>query len=285
MSGSISVACPAKVNLFLEILARRDDGFHELDTVFQELRLDDTVMIRTARKGIDLKVVGADLPDGMGNLVYRAAKLYLDRFGGAEGLAIRLVKRIPVMAGLGGGSSDAAGTLRGLRDLLHPDLDLSELHDPAARLGSDVPFFLTGGTARATGRGERLRPLTRPEPFWMTLAFPPFGLATKDVYAHVAVLAENERATPDALLAALGDGMNPGPHLMNRLMAAAESLDPRVRGFRTGLQALLRPDEHALLSGSGSTFFVPVADTSRATDLARAVTAAGLGRGLAVRSA
>ncbi len=287
MSGTDTVRteCPAKVNLFLEVHERRDDGFHEIETVFLEIGLMDSLTVARADDGLEVIVEGAELPEGKGNLVFRAARLYLDLLGGAPGLRLGLVKRIPLASGLGGGSSDAAVTLKAIRDLLHPEIPNSALSGIAEDLGSDVPFFLEGGAAHATGRGEQLRPLPRPEPFWMTLAFPPFGMSTGEVYGAVKVPAEGARRSPDVLLDALRSGGDPGPALFNRLEDAALELEPRAAEFSTALQALLLTGEHALLSGSGSTFFVPTAGAARATELAKAVTAAGIGRGLAVRSA
>lgn len=284
-SSSVRAECPAKVNLFLEVVARRPDGFHEIETVFQEIRLCDSLTIAPAAEGIDITVIGADLPVGKGNLVVRAAQRYLDLLGGAEGLRIRLVKRIPLMAGLGGGSSDAAATLKALRELLHPDLPTAKLSRLAEDLGSDVPFFLEGGTAYATGRGEQLRALDSPGPFWMTLAFPDFGLSTPKVYGAVKVPAEADRRNPEALLHALRTGGDPGPALFNRLEDAALLTEPKAAEFRAALARLLADGEHVLLSGSGSTFFVPTRDVARATDLAKAIKAAGLGGALAVRTA
>jgi 4-diphosphocytidyl-2-C-methyl-D-erythritol kinase len=282
---TVRAECPAKVNLFLEVRGRREDGFHEIETVFKEIRLCDSLSISPAAGGIDITVEGAELPEGEGNLVVRAARSYLDRFGGAAGLRIRLTKRIPLMAGLGGGSSDAAATLRALRDLLHPDQPADCLAPLAEELGSDVPFFLRGGTAHATGRGEQLRWLAPGAPFWVALAFPPFGLATKRVYGAVRVPPPSERRAPDLLLEALRSGGDPGPTLFNRLEEAALAVAPEAAVFRAVLRRLLLPGEQALLSGSGSTFFVPARYVSRATELAKAVTASGIGRGLAVRTA
>ncbi len=284
LATSVRAECPAKVNLFLEIKGRRDDGFHEIETVFQEIRLCDSLTIAPAAAGIGITVSGADLPEGRGNLVIRAAQLYLDRFGGARGLRIRLVKRIPLMAGLGGGSSDAAATLMALRDLLHPEMPAAKLSRIAEDLGSDVPFFLEGGTAHATGRGEQIRAMEPRDPFWMTLAFPPFGLSTAEVYGAVEIPLEEDRKTPEMLFHALLTGGDPGTALFNRLQAAAVRTEPKVGEFRADLGRLLEQGEHALLSGSGSTFFIPAKDVTRATELAKAVTAGGIGRALAVRT-
>ena len=180
-------SCPAKVNLFLEVHARRPDGFHEIRTVLQAVGLMDTLTAAPIAEGVEVRVEGADLPAGPGNLVFAAARLFLDRFEIDGGVELDLVKRIPIEAGLGGGSSDAAGTLLLLRDLFRPDLDVEALAPLAADLGSDVPFFLGPGTALGMGRGEALAALPAPAPAWLVLFLPPFGLATADVYAAVDV--------------------------------------------------------------------------------------------------
>jgi len=282
VTGPVTVHCPAKVNLFLELLSRRGDGYHELVTVLQEIDLRDTLEIAAGGPGIQLAVVGADLPAGEGNLVHDAARLFLDRFAPDAEVRILLEKRIPVEAGLGGGSSDAAGTLRGLRDLLRPDLADGDLLSLAAAIGSDVPFFLRGGTALGEGRGERLTPLESPPPTWLVLFFPPFGLATAEVYAHARVPGEEERRDVRPLLDSLDD---PAPHLANRLEEAAARADPRVAEVRGRLEADRGPDEALRMSGSGSAFFLWTGSLDRASALAARWNREGGGRALAVRTA
>ena len=151
------IHCYAKINLTLEILGKRADGFHEVRTVMQTVGLADRLEVSAAA---DLSFTCSDpalaTPD---NLVYRAARLLQAEYAVRTGAALRLEKRIPVAAGLGGGSSDAAATIVALNRLWNLQLSLTEQRRLAARLGSDVPFILTGGTALATGRGERITPL------------------------------------------------------------------------------------------------------------------------------
>jgi 4-diphosphocytidyl-2-C-methyl-D-erythritol kinase len=251
----LSRDCPAKINLFLEVRARRPDGYHEVDTILQTVGLFDTLSGRAVPEaGIRLRVFGADLPEDEGNLVYRAAARFLAETGYDGGVSLRLDKRIPVQAGLGGGSSDAAGTLLLLRDLLAPDPSDADLESWAADLGSDVPFFLRGGTARATGRGERIEALRSGPRRWLVLFRPAFGLSTPAVYGRVEV--------PDDPRDAAGGGV------FNRLEAAAAALDPRVARFRERIASRLAGDEVPVLSGSGSVFFVLVADAGRAAQVA-----------------
>jgi 4-diphosphocytidyl-2-C-methyl-D-erythritol kinase len=177
----------AKINLALEVLRRRDDGFHELRTVFQTIDLADEIDLLPAKSGIRLTITGTDgLPADERNLAWRAAAGFLQRWGRAgEGVEIRLHKQIPLGGGLGGGSSNAATVLAGLAVLLRRNPGRNELETLAAELGSDVPFFLHGGTALGTGRGERIEPLPDPQaaPLDLWLALPPVAVSTAAVFA------------------------------------------------------------------------------------------------------
>jgi len=284
-AGTIArIRCPAKVNLFLEVLERRPDGFHEIETVLLAIALHDTVEILPAAAGVSVEVVGADLPAGEGNLVHRAALAFLDGHARGAGAGIRLTKRIPIAAGLGGGSSDAAGTLLGLRDLFRPDLDPAALAPLAAEIGSDVPFFLHGGAAVGRGRGEALEAIDAPPASWIVLHTPDFGLSTAEVYRQVRVPIPEERRDPGALLLAMATGGLPAaaPLAFNRLEAAAARVEPRIPALRESLARDLREDESLLLSGSGSTFFAVVGGAGRAADLARRWNVERTGRSLAV---
>ena len=164
MTGTVFVAAPAKVNLVLRVGAQRADGYHNVDTLFAAVGLCDGLRVERAAGGIALQVTGADLGDPRDNLVYRAARAYLRARGRRDGVAIRLEKRIPVGGGLGGGSSDAAATLRCLDELFPPPVGVAALTAMARGLGADVPFFLCRSPlALGSGRGDRLTPL-RPLP-------------------------------------------------------------------------------------------------------------------------
>ena len=174
------ILCYAKINLTLEILGKRADGYHEVRTVMQTVGLADRLEVTAAA---DLSFTCSDpalaTPD---NLVYRAARLLQAEYAVRTGAALRLEKRIPVAAGLGGGSSDAAATIVALNRLWNLQLSLTEQRRLAAALGSDVPFFLTGGTALATGRGERITPLPPLPQYWVVLVLLPRVLSTAAVY-------------------------------------------------------------------------------------------------------
>lgn len=179
----VRLDAPAKINLSLHVLGRRTDGFHEIRTVFQAVDLSDEIQLWREGRGIELETVGADLGPARTNLAYRAAESFLESFPDSRGVRIRLVKRIPAGAGLGGGSSDAAAVLRCLAADRPTPPAPTELMRLGAALGSDVPFFLGRSTlAGATGRGERLRPLTPLPEAHLVLALPPAHVSTVEAY-------------------------------------------------------------------------------------------------------
>ncbi|MFZ0430653.1 MAG: 4-(cytidine 5'-diphospho)-2-C-methyl-D-erythritol kinase [Acidobacteriota bacterium] len=177
----------SKINLWLEVLGRREDGYHELRTVFQTLDLHESIDLEsTAAAGIELEVEGREVPRGPENLVFRAAELYRERTGWRTGVRLLLHKRLPVGAGLGAGSGNAAATLAGLNVLAGDLLSRCELAELAAALGSDVPFFLWGGTALGRGRGEIIQPL--PDfsiEVAILLVWPGFQVPTAQVYGSL----------------------------------------------------------------------------------------------------
>lgn len=178
------VSAHAKINLHLRILGKRPDGFHELETIFQEITLcDDFIFRASEHSDVRLTCSRADIPVDEGNLVVRAAQALRSATGSQQGCHIDLIKRIPAGAGLGGGSSDAATTLWALNRLWNLNLPPQRLAQLAATLGSDVPFFLTGGIALASGRGERLTTLPPSPPYTGVLVCPPVHLSTRDVYS------------------------------------------------------------------------------------------------------
>jgi 4-diphosphocytidyl-2-C-methyl-D-erythritol kinase len=177
---------PAKINLSLRILGRREDGFHEIETLMAPLTLADEVRAKLAAEGgITLECNDASLPNGPANLAYRAAQLLIERFGAsAGGLRLKLEKHIPHGAGLAGGSSDAAAVLLALNDLLGVHAPLTDLSELASALGSDVPFFLHGGPAVCRGRGERVEPVKLGISLPLLLLKPPFPIPTPWAYSR-----------------------------------------------------------------------------------------------------
>jgi 4-diphosphocytidyl-2-C-methyl-D-erythritol kinase len=256
MRGRPAIArCPAKVNLALRVLHRRRDGFHELDTVFQAIGLYDEIRIEPA-EGLTLTCDRPDLATDGTNLVLRAARA-LREWSGADlaGAALSLVKRIPLQGGLGGGSSDAAGALLlccgfwGLRPA--PET----LHELAANLGADVPFFLVGGTARGRGKGDRIEALPPIGELPILLGIPPFGVSTAEVFSRVGT-----RLTLPGIGVSLP---RPSAHkwpeendfqfAVNDLEAVVFELRPELEQFRDALRRA--GSRSALLSGSGSVVY------------------------------
>ncbi len=200
----LTLFAPAKLNLTLDILRRRADGYHDLKMVMISVDLGDTLTVRLREDGkILVRVPGTDLPEGEDNLAGRAARIFFDETGSAPGAEITIKKRIPAQAGMAGGSADAAAVLRALRTLLRPALTDRELETMGVGIGSDVPYCIRGGTALAEGRGERLTNWPPMPPCQIVVCKPEFGLSTPELFGRVRV--EKLRTHPDheALHAAL----------------------------------------------------------------------------------
>ncbi len=247
--------CPAKVNLGLHVVGRRGDGYHEIVTIFQAIDLCDVLEGETA-EALTLEVFPPSVPAGESNLVVKAARLLQARCEPARSLGARLslAKAIPVGAGLGGGSSDAAGALVLLNELWALSLDAATLGALAAELGSDVPFFLSGGTALGTGRGTTIEALPPVAERVVILGSPAFELSTPDVYRALGapLTADRVDVTVPRLFVKFAKG-NDFALAINDLEPAAFRLRGELATFR---DALLRSGaEVALVSGSGSTVF------------------------------
>lgn len=263
---------PAKVNLFLEVLGKRPDGYHDIATLMLAVRLYDTLVFKEEPSGqllLECTQLGRDKPElstGPDNLVLRAAVLLKTRHGVTRGAAIRLVKRIPLAAGLAGGSTDAAATLAGLNRMWNLGLTNAELANLGAELGSDVAFFLKAPAAWCTGRGEIVRPLKLARPIDLVLMCPEFGMATAEVYRNVTAPAKPQTGEPICGALAQGDVEEMGRLLFNRLQPAAERLAPAIATYHHRLEQL-RPAGQ-LMSGSGSSLFALCRDRQEAERIA-----------------
>lgn len=257
-----------KVNLLLNILGKRADGFHELETVMQPVALHDELTFKRGGSSLQLSCSNPALPVDSTNLVHRAATAFLESARIVDGVSIHLTKNIPMAAGLGGGSGNAATTLLGLNELFGKPLSPEQLFPIAARLGSDVPFFLQHQPALALGRGEQvesLAPFAALRGAWMLLIHPGFGISTPWAYQSLAKFPEALRGRPGrareliALLQA-GDLAVAGAAFYNSLEAPALHKHPVLALF----QEFLRTHGAAatLMSGSGSTTFALVRDQS-----------------------
>jgi 4-diphosphocytidyl-2-C-methyl-D-erythritol kinase len=239
---------PAKVNLYLEILGKRPDGYHELQTLMHRVDLGDEVEISLEGQGINLVADGKGIPEGRENLACRAAQVFFEELGIQRGLKIRLKKRIPVAAGLGGGSSDAATVVMGLNDLLETGWTQDRLMALGAKIGADVPFFIFQKPALARGIGERLTPIGFPEPIWLLMLIPPFSISTAWAYAAYDRLS-NKGKEPVPLKDSYVDITEILPVMRNDLEAAAFLMFPQIRRMKEEL--LAKGAQGALMTGSG----------------------------------
>lgn len=289
------VQAPAKLNLFFEVFAKRSDGYHEIETLMCPIDLYDTLHFQEDPHGqLELRcrrVLGAggpggrglhEVPEGPDNLVLRAVELVRRRAGVRRGAKLRLVKRIPAAAGLGGGSSDAAAALVAANEGWQLGRSREELAQWAAELGSDVPFFLVGGPAVCRGRGERVTPVHGLGTLNFVVVRPPEGLATAAVYGVCRPAAEPQAAGP--LIEALqrGDASRASRRLLNRLQPAAETLSPWIKRLQQEFSQL---DfwGHGM-SGSGTSYFGLCRHARHARRSARRLEAHGVGAVFAVRS-
>jgi 4-diphosphocytidyl-2-C-methyl-D-erythritol kinase len=308
---SVTVQAPAKINLSLGVGPPRDDGYHSLATVYQAVSMFDRVQASPAPAGefsVEVTACAGDsgdvgdaddaadpaadprnpslagVPTGADNLAVRAARLLADHTGVTAGAHLRLGKSIPVAGGLAGGSTDAAAALVACNVLWGTDLPAEDLQHLAARLGSDVPFCLVGGTATGSGRGEEVSPALGQGTYHWVLAVAAQGLSTPAVYAEVDRLRGGsdvpEPKIPDALMNALrsGDAKALGPALTNDLEPAAVLLRPE-------LGELLRLGEAcgalgAMVSGSGPTCAFLANDEAHALDICMGLASAGSCQGV-----
>lgn len=273
MSATLEKNSPCKVNLLLNILGRRPDGFHELETVMQPVNLFDHLQFTRGGSGVQLTCSEPSLPTDSSNLVYRAAAAFLQQAGINDGVRIHLEKKIPMAAGLGGGSGNAATTLLALNELFGHPLAFAQLDQIAASLGSDIPFFLQDKPALAIGRGEKVTSL---EPFRalqgaaFLLIHPGFGIATAWAYKELArfpaaLNGQPGRAQQLIELLNMTDLARAGAALYNSLEAPALEKYPLLTLYQEFLRA--QGAAAALMSGSGSTTFAIARDEAGARRL------------------
>ncbi len=260
----------AKINLNLRVLGVRTDGYHELCTTFQSIALHDTLTFTPLADRSQPLLLGCDdpaCPVDRTNLVWRAARAMwraAGRRGDPKGLRVRLVKRIPLQAGLGGGSSDAAAALRACAALWR--VGDAAVRRAAARLGADVPYFLEGGTALGLGRGDRLLPLTDRTASWVVLVLPAFGVSTKDAYGWLDAARKRAGGAGMAGMAGMsgmagmagraggaGQEMMPARDVFNDLEAPVAAHHPEIRRIIRDLERA--GSVSAGMSGSGSALF------------------------------
>jgi 4-diphosphocytidyl-2-C-methyl-D-erythritol kinase len=289
-TGSVTVRVPAKINLYLAVGDRREDGYHELTTVFQAVSLLDEVTVRNADI-LSLEMVGegaAKIPTDERNLAWQAAELMAEHVGRAPDVSIMIDKSIPVAGGMAGGSADAAAVLVAMNSLWELNMPRRDLRMLAAQLGSDVPFALHGGTALGTGRGEELATVLSRNTFHWVLAFADGELLTPAVFTELDRLRETgdppRLPAPGPVLGALaaGDAEQLAPLLGNEMQAAAVSLTPDLRrALRAGVEAGALA---GIVSGSGPTCAFLCSSATSAVDVGAEVSGAGVCRTVRVAS-
>ncbi|MBD3349784.1 MAG: 4-(cytidine 5'-diphospho)-2-C-methyl-D-erythritol kinase [Candidatus Eisenbacteria bacterium] len=248
----LEIEAYAKVNLGLAVLSRRSDGYHEIDTVLHTISLSDRIRLEGPMRSWSLETTGLEVPSDEGNLALRAGRK-LEELEGCPPFRIRLEKRIPVAAGLGGGSSDAAAVLRGAEELFGLEVGRRRLEEIALGLGSDVPFLVRGGAARGRGRGERLSDLPVLEGAWLVLATPRTAVSSAKGYEHARIgLTRSERLIRLSCSAIReGRAGELPPLLHNDLEAGVVSFCPDVAAARAALSEA--GARGVVMSGSGPT--------------------------------
>lgn len=297
---AVTVHAPAKLNLFFEVLAKRPDGYHEIETLMCPIDLYDTITFRedfsgqvqlsckqvfgaTGRRRVRPGATGVDvLPEGQNNLVVRAVELVRQAAGADCGASVRLIKRIPMAAGLGGGSSDAAAALLAANAGWGLNLGPDVLFRMAAQLGSDVPFFLAGSAAICRGRGEQVEPVPYGAGMHFVVARPEVGLSTAAVYAACRPAEHPRPVAPLCAALARRNVRQVGSLLWNRLQPAAAALCPAIDELDRTFSELGLPGYG--MSGSGTAFFGLCRRASHAQHVARRLRANGVWNVFAVRS-
>jgi len=264
MADTLILDSPAKVNLRLEILGKREDGYHEIRTIFQKISLCDTLHFSLIRKrGIYISTDNPSLPAGEKNLAYRAAEMLFDRSDYKGGISIEIQKRIPLGAGLGGGSSNAATTLKALNLLLKTGLSRKELMEIGLQIGADVPFFLMKGAAIGTGIGENLEKVEIPH-LWFLLINPKFEVSTRWAYQNFVLTKKRFHYNIHKLLESPSKISR---ILRNDLEEVVATAYPQINKMKEVLSSV--GAEGVLMTGSGPTVFGVFPNGKRALEAFR----------------
>ncbi|HVG17965.1 MAG TPA: 4-(cytidine 5'-diphospho)-2-C-methyl-D-erythritol kinase [Blastocatellia bacterium] len=263
--ASVQIKSYAKINWTLDVLFKREDGFHELRTIYQTVSLHDRLRISATPNAIEITCDDSRVPTDETNLAHRATTALRQATGVTAGARIEIEKRIPVAAGLGGGSSNAAAALLGLARLWEVEVADREMVELAMSLGSDVPFFLVGGTALGVGRGEEVYPIEQADCEHLLLVNPGFAVPTATAYARLSRLTRSRspRIIPFTLFAAKAALPLAASNDLELVVSAAHPEIAELKRRLLGLGA-----RHALMSGSGATVF-GVFDNSGASERAR----------------
>lgn len=255
----ISLKAWAKINIGLKILGKRDDGFHNIETTFATVNLSDLLTLEAAGSGVVVESSAPGIKEE-DNLCFRAANLFMQRYGITEGVRIKLIKNIPVGAGLGGGSSDAAATMKGMVRLFNMEIEDNELMSLAAEIGADVPFFIKGGAAYARGRGEELKFFKLPR-MEIVLYYPGYPIATKWAYEEYDRTTLTPGVEVDSIVRGKKKKIRQGFALGNDFEKVVFRFHPDLLDVKMNL--LSTGVFFASLSGSGSCLFTMVDEGTR----------------------
>ncbi len=245
----------AKINISLDVVGKREDGYHLLEMIMQNIDLYDVIDMKKSDSGIKLNCNKQYVPKDERNLAYKAAKLFIDEYNVKSGIEIDIVKNIPVAAGLAGGSADAAAVLKGMRDMFCPQVSDSELMKLGLRLGADVPYCVLGGTALCKGIGEVIIPMKPFRNYILVLVKPNFGVSTKDVYMNIDIDKIKKHPETELIIKAMSNNniINVGRKLKNVL----ENVTLKRYGVLKKIkdQMLEMGSCGALMSGSGPSVY------------------------------
>lgn len=250
----ISVRCPAKINLSLDVTGKRDDGYHLLKMIMQSVELFDTVNVVKTREGINIYSNNKDIPSNEDNICFKAAEIMLKEFSVEGGLDIFIDKKIPVAAGLAGGSTDGAGVIFGINKLYNLNLSIDEMMKIGVRVGADVPYCFVSRTALAEGIGEILTPL-KPTEAWCVIAKPNLSISTREVYTNLKIDEIPRHPDIEKIISYIekGDIQNLAQNMVNVLETVTMKKYPiifEIKNIMNEFHAL-----GSLMSGSGPTVF------------------------------
>lgn len=259
---TVKIKCCAKINFYLDVVERLEDGYHRIESIFQTVNLCDVLTFKEIKSGIEIITNIPGLPVDSRNIVYKTIRKVQEFTGIKQGIRVELCKNIPICAGLGGGSADSAGTLLALNQMWKLNLTMEVLMQIASSLGSDVPFFLSGGTKAVTGKGEIIRDLIPIPETWVVLVHPSIPLATAKVYNHPALVPREHfrlsygfslpfRKAISELQMCRWENV-----IYNRLEIPAFAIVPELRRIKLKIKRL--GFKYVGMTGSGSTFFVVV---------------------------
>ena len=275
----ISINAMAKINLGLDVLRRRENGYHDVKMIMQTVNIYDTLdFVKTEGKGITVKADAVELPTDENNLIYKAAKLLFEKCGVDKGVDIALTKRIPIAAGMAGGSTDAAATLVGINELFELGLSTQELKEIGVKIGADVPYCIEGGTALSEGIGEILTKLPDAPDCFVVVAKPEISVSTKYVYENLHANELKYHPDIDGMTEAIRKGDLDG--VCKRMENVLETVTENKYPVISRLKKLLKDAgaENSLMSGSGPTVFAIFKEEETANKALEAVRSSGLAK-------